>query len=100
MNVDYIQSILTAVMPLCLVCYAITTGVMYFAAKRRGYNPVGIHVKSKLDINLNLRFLSDMRKNYIALGKPKVIPFLNFISFYGLFICFLLLIATEFIRYY
>ena len=100
MNLDPLQDNISTVMSFLLVCYAITTGVMYFAAKRKGYDPVGVHVKSKWDINLDIKFLSDMRHNYIALGKSKVVPYVNFISFYGFFNCLLLIIVTEFIRYY
>ena len=99
MDIDSVQSILTTALPLLLVGYAVTTGIMYLTAKCRGYNPVEIHVKSRWDVNLDLKFLSDMRKSYIAAGKPKVIPLVNLISFYGFFVCLLLVISMEFMRY-
>jgi hypothetical protein len=87
-------------MSLLLVLFAITTSVMHFAAKSSGYDPVGVHARSKWDISLNIKFLSDMRRNYITLGKPTVVAYVNFVSFYGFLVCFLLVIVTEFLRYY
>ena len=87
-------------MQILLISFVVTTGIMYFAAKVRGYSPVGIHVKSKWSINLDIKFFSDLRKNYIALGKPRVVPLINQISIYGLIIGWLLIIISEFLKYY
>ena len=94
------QDIISDAMLILLICFVVSTGIMYLAAKVRGYNPDGIHVKSKWSMNLDIKFFSDLRKNYIALGKPKIIPIINIFSIYGLFAGWILIIVAELLKYY
>ena len=83
-----------------MVCFIVTTGIMDIAAKLKGYTPVGVHIKSKWSINLDIRFFSDFRNGFIAMGKPKIIPLINQISIYVLIIGWLLVILSIFAQYY
>lgn len=69
-----------------VVCFPITTALMMFSLKRLGYDPVGSSVKSKLSIDIDMRFFSKLRKGYKEVRGNQIIPFLNVVSFYiGLF---------------
>ena len=86
-------------MSIAMACFVITTGIMYIFAKTKGYTPAGVHVKSKWSINLDLRFFSDLRKGYILMGRPKVVPIINHISIYTLIFCWLLMICSASFQY-
>ena len=100
MNVEIVQEYIFYAMIVAMVCFAITTGVLYFAAKIRGYTPVGIHVKSKWSINLDVKFFSDLRKAWVLMGKTKVIPIINQVSIYTLIIGWLSMILSIFAEAY
>lgn len=62
--------------------FPITTAIMLFSLKRRGYDPIGNFVESKWSIDINLRFFSTLRKTYVDAGNNTIIPFLNAVTFY------------------
>lgn len=97
---EIFQELMSAVMPIAMICFAVSTGILYVAAKKRGYTPVGVHVESKWSFNLDVRFFSDLRKSYVLMGKSKIIPIVNQVSIFTLVIGFLLIIISEFVRYY
>ena len=100
MKIKILQDYIAITMTIAMVGATITTGIMYVAAKMRGYTPVGVHVKSKWSINLDIKFFSDLRKGYIAMGKPRIIPLINVVSIYTIIICWLLIILSIFAEYY
>jgi len=100
MKIEIIQNYLTIAISIAMVCFTITTGIMYVAAKMKGYLPVGVHIKSKWSINLDIRFFSDLRKGYILLGKSKIIPIINRVSIYTLIAGWLLIILSIFAEFY
>ena len=97
---EIFQELMSTVMSIAMICLAASTGILYIAAKKRGYSPVGVHVKNKWSFNLDSRFFSDLRKAYFLMGKSKFIPIVNQISIYALIIGFILIIISEFVRYY
>jgi hypothetical protein len=53
-----------------------------------------------MEFNLDLRFFSDLRKGFIALGKPKRIPLINHLSIWGLVLGSVLIILSMFYQGY
>ena len=69
-----------------VICFPLTTGIMVFSLKRIGYDPVGASVKSNWSMNLDMSFFAKLRKGYAQVRGNKLIPALNFLSFYiGIF---------------
>lgn len=100
MKIKMIQEYIAITMAIAMIGFTVSTGVMYIAAKIKGYTPVGVHVENKWSINLDLKFFSDLRKGYIAMGRSKLIPIINQISIYTLVCCWLLMILSMFFEYY
>ncbi len=100
MNVEIAQEYIFYTMIIAMVCFAITTGILYVAVKIKGYTPVGVHVKSKWSINLDVKFFSDLRKAWVLLGKTKIIPLINQVSIYTLIVAWLSIIVTIFAEVY
>lgn len=70
------------VMCFSVICFPLTTGIMVFSLKRLGYDPVGASVKTKWSMDIDIRFFSRLRSGYAQVRGNRVIPALNFISFY------------------
>ncbi len=100
MKIKLIQDYIGTAIAIAMIGFTISTGVMYIAAKLRGYTPVGVHIKSKWSINLDIKFFSDLREGYVAMGNSRLIPRINQICIYTLRGSWLLMILSIFTEYY
>jgi hypothetical protein len=100
MNIQIVQDYIFYAMMIAMVCFTITTGILYVAVKRKDYTPVGVHVKSKWSINLDVKIFSDLRKAWVLMGKTKMIPLINQVSIYTLIIGWLSIIVSIFAEVY
>lgn len=66
-----------SVLQLAGVLFPLSTGYMYFVVKRTGHNPVLPFVRSRLSIDIDLKFFEYLRQCYIEAKKDRVIPLLN-----------------------
>ncbi len=93
------QAFIELISQISMVVFAITTVIMLFALKKKGYSPEGVHVKHKLDFNLDLRFFGDLRKGNKFINEKSLIPIINKISFYitiiGVVSIFALVVFNE-----
>jgi hypothetical protein len=100
MEIKFIQDYLPIAMTIATVGFIFSTLTMFNSAKMRGYTPFGLHIKNKWYINFDIKFFSDLRKEYLAMGNSRLIPITNRISIYTLIICCLLSVLSMFAEYY
>ena len=100
MKIKLIQDYIAIALTFVMIGFTISTGVMYITAKMKGYTPVGVHIKSKWSINIDIKFFSDLRKGYVAMGNSRLIPITNQLCIYTLICGCLLMIFSMFAEFY
>jgi hypothetical protein len=100
MKIQIIQNYIGIALTIAMIGFTISTGVMYIAVKMKGYTPVGVHIKSKWSINLDIKFFSDLRKGYVAMGNSRLIPITNQLCICTLICGWLLMIVSIFAEFY